>query len=181
MPARRRRRVGDDHGIARFGRLKLAFLRRFRPFEDGTPAHDHSATSWPRSTPKHSGVASSPGWPRKRSFGRSDRGRWQNPAPVRFEDVEEEKDLKGPIHVVSAFAARQRLVLGQVKVEEKSNEIVAIPKLLGMLEIEGAIVTIDAMGVNATSRRRSSTRRPITPRLERQSGHTQRRYQALRR
>ena len=51
-----------------------------------------------------------------------------------------------PIHMVSAFAARQRLVLGQVKVEQKSNEIVAIPKLLEMLAIEGAIVTIDAMG-----------------------------------
>jgi predicted transposase YbfD/YdcC len=48
--------------------------------------------------------------------------------------------------MVSAFAARQRLVLGQVKVAEKSNEIVAIPKLLEMLAIEGAIVTIDAMG-----------------------------------
>ena len=47
---------------------------------------------------------------------------------------------------VSAFAARQRLVLGQVKVAEKSNEIVAIPALLGMLVIEGAIVSIDAMG-----------------------------------
>jgi predicted transposase YbfD/YdcC len=56
------------------------------------------------------------------------------------------KELKGPIHIVSAFAARQRLVLGQVKVGEKSNEIVAIPKLLRMLAIEGAIVTIDAMG-----------------------------------
>ena len=56
------------------------------------------------------------------------------------------KAPKGPIHIVSAFAARQRLVLGQVKVEEKSNEIIAIPKLLRMLEIEGAIVTIDAMG-----------------------------------
>jgi predicted transposase YbfD/YdcC len=51
-----------------------------------------------------------------------------------------------PIHMVSAFAARQRLVLGQVKVAEKSNEIIAIPKLLDMLAIEGAIVTIDAMG-----------------------------------
>jgi predicted transposase YbfD/YdcC len=50
------------------------------------------------------------------------------------------------IHMVSAFAARQRLVLGQVKVAEKSNEIIAIPKLLDMLAIEGAIVTIDAMG-----------------------------------
>jgi predicted transposase YbfD/YdcC len=48
--------------------------------------------------------------------------------------------------MVSAFAARQRLVLGQVKVADKSNEIVAIPKLLDMLAIEGAIVTIDAMG-----------------------------------
>ena len=56
------------------------------------------------------------------------------------------KDAKGPIHIVSAFAARQRLVLGQVKVGEKSNEIVAIPKLLRMLAIEGAVVTIDAMG-----------------------------------
>jgi predicted transposase YbfD/YdcC len=56
------------------------------------------------------------------------------------------KDPKGPIHIVSAFAARQRLVLGQVKVAEKSNEIVAIPKLLRMLAIEGAVVTIDAMG-----------------------------------
>src|SRR5208283_3142494 len=42
--------------------------------------------------------------------------------------------------------ARQRLVLGQVKVAQKSNEIVAIPKLLDMLAIEGAIVTLDAMG-----------------------------------
>jgi predicted transposase YbfD/YdcC len=50
------------------------------------------------------------------------------------------------IHMVSAFAARQRLVLGQVKVTDKSNEIVAIPKLLDLLHIEGAIVTIDAMG-----------------------------------
>ncbi len=47
---------------------------------------------------------------------------------------------------MSAFAARQRLVLGQVKVAQKSNEIVAIPKLLDLLAIEGAIVTIDAMG-----------------------------------
>ena len=58
----------------------------------------------------------------------------------------QKKGGKAPIHMVSAFAARQRLVLGQVKVAEKSNEIVAIPKLLDMLAIEGAIVTIDAMG-----------------------------------
>jgi hypothetical protein len=51
-----------------------------------------------------------------------------------------------PIHMVSAFAAGQRLVLGQVKVAEKPNEIIAIAKLLNTLAIEGAIVTIDAIG-----------------------------------
>ena len=56
------------------------------------------------------------------------------------------KGANNAIHMVSAFAARQRLVLGQMKVDEKSNEIVAIPKLLNMLQIEGAVVTIDAMG-----------------------------------
>jgi hypothetical protein len=45
--------------------------------------------------------------------------------------------------MVSAFAARQRIALGQVKVAEKSNEIIAIPKLLDMLANEGAIVTIE--------------------------------------
>jgi len=58
----------------------------------------------------------------------------------------QKKGAKAPIHMVSAFAARQRIVLGQVKVAEKSNEIVAIPALLDMMMIEGAIVTIDAMG-----------------------------------
>ncbi len=58
----------------------------------------------------------------------------------------QKKGAKAPIHMVSPFAARQRLVLGQVKVADKSNEIVAIPALLDMMAIEGAIVTIDAMG-----------------------------------
>ena len=58
----------------------------------------------------------------------------------------QKKGADAPIHIVSAFAARQRLVLGQVKVAEKSNEITAIPKLLDMLVVEGAIITIDAMG-----------------------------------
>ncbi len=53
---------------------------------------------------------------------------------------------KTAIHMVSAWANTNRLVLGQVKVDEKSNEITAIPQLLKMLEIQGCIVTIDAMG-----------------------------------
>ena len=50
------------------------------------------------------------------------------------------------IHMVSAFAANARLVLAQQKVDDKSNEITAIPKLLDLLDLQGQIVTIDAMG-----------------------------------
>jgi len=53
---------------------------------------------------------------------------------------------KGAIDMVSAWACANRLVLGQVKVDEKSNEITAIPQLLKALEISGCIITIDAMG-----------------------------------
>jgi len=53
---------------------------------------------------------------------------------------------KKAIHMVSAWAAETRLVLGQLKTEEKSNEITAIPELLKMLALRGCIVTIDAMG-----------------------------------
>ena len=53
---------------------------------------------------------------------------------------------KGAIHMVSAWLSRNRVVLGQLKVEEKSNEITAIPALLRLLELKGALVTIDAMG-----------------------------------
>lgn len=53
---------------------------------------------------------------------------------------------EGAVHLVSAWAARNRLTLGQVKVEEKSNEITAIPELLRLLYVKGCIITIDAMG-----------------------------------
>ena len=128
--------------IARFGDKKLELLRRFRPFRDGTPSHDHlgdifatlDAEQFQRCfvawvvalTGAPAGVIAIDGKTSRRSY--------QKPG------------AKAPIHMVSAFAARQRLVLGQVKVADKSNEIVAIPKLLDMMAIEGAIVTIDAMG-----------------------------------
>ena len=53
---------------------------------------------------------------------------------------------KSAINMVSAWASENRLVLGQVKTDEKSNEITAIPELLNMLEVSGCIVTIDAIG-----------------------------------
>jgi len=56
------------------------------------------------------------------------------------------KNGKSAIHMVSAWASEMNMVLGQVKTEEKSNEITAIPQLLDLLDISGCIVTIDAMG-----------------------------------
>jgi len=52
----------------------------------------------------------------------------------------------GAIHMVSAWATQNRLVIGQIKVDKKSNEITAIPELLKLLELSGCVVTIDAMG-----------------------------------
>jgi predicted transposase YbfD/YdcC len=128
--------------IARFGMKKLDLLRRFLPFRDGTPAHDHLGdifatldaekfqqcfVSW---VAAQTGVAADVIAIDGKTVRRSGH----------------KKGGKAAIHMVSAFAARQRLVLGQVKVAEKSNEIVAIPRLLDMMSIEGAVVTIDAMG-----------------------------------
>ena len=56
------------------------------------------------------------------------------------------RDGKSAIHMVSAWASDMNMVIGQLKTEEKSNEITAIPELLDLLDISGCIVTIDAMG-----------------------------------
>jgi predicted transposase YbfD/YdcC len=56
------------------------------------------------------------------------------------------RDAKAAIHMVSAWATENKLSLGQVVVDEKSNEITAIPELLRLLDVSGAVVTIDAMG-----------------------------------
>jgi predicted transposase YbfD/YdcC len=56
------------------------------------------------------------------------------------------RSAKAAIHMVSAWATQNRVVLGQLKTEEKSNEITAIPELLNVLDVSGCIVTIDAMG-----------------------------------
>ena len=128
--------------IAEFGETKLEFLRRFRPFLDGTPAHDHLGDI----------LASLDAEAFQRCF-----VAWVaalTGAPVEAVAIDGKTLRRSggkavaqtPVHMVSAFAARQRLVLAQVAVDAKSNEIVAIPALLDMLTIEGAIVSIDAMG-----------------------------------
>ena len=128
--------------IALFGRKKLDLLRRFRPFASGTPAHDHLGDILAVLDPEQfqrcfvAWVAALTGTP-------------EGVIAIDGKTVRrsgQKRKGQAPIHIVSAFAARQRLVLGQIKVAEKSNEITAIPKLLELLAIEGAIVTIDAMG-----------------------------------
>ena len=58
-------------------------------------------------------------------------------------------DAKSAIHMVSAWATANHISLGQVVVDQKSNEITAIPKLLELLDVSGCLVTIDAMGCQA--------------------------------
>ncbi len=128
--------------IAKFGEKKLEFLRRFRPFRVGTPSHDqlgdifaaldaeqfqHCFIAWVASlTGLDADIVAIDGKTLRRSY--------------------QKAGAKAPIHMISAWSTRQNLVLGQAKVADKSNEIVAIPRLLDLLEITGAIVTIDAMG-----------------------------------
>src|SRR6201993_2944381 len=131
--------------IARFGEKKLDLLRRFRPYRNGTPAHDHLGDIF----------ATLDALAFQRCFVAWVSALTRAPADVIAIDGKTsrrsgKKGSKEPIHAVSAFAARQRLVMGQVAVAEKSNEIVAIPALLDMMAIEGAVVTIDAMGCQRT-------------------------------
>lgn len=69
---------------------------------------------------------------------------------------------KKALHLVSAWATEHRLVLAQTKVQDKSNEITAIPALLELLDIQGGIVTLDAMGTQKTLHNRFTRLRQIT-------------------
>jgi predicted transposase YbfD/YdcC len=127
---------GDEH---------LAFLRRFLPFRHGVPSHDTLRevvaaldpalfkacfTSWVEgSRETEPDLVAVDGKTSRRTHARS-KGR-------------------EPLHLLSAWATRQRLVLGQEAVAGKSNEITAIPLLLERLALEGALVTIDAIGTQS--------------------------------
>src|SRR5271163_4078834 len=101
--------------IARFGEKKLALLRRFRPFVDGTPSHDHLGDIF--------ATLDAEGF--RRCFVAWVAALTKTPAEVIAIDGKTsrrsgKKGTKEAIHMVSAFAARQRLVLAQTKVDEKS-------------------------------------------------------------
>lgn len=133
----------DFVAIAKYGRTKREWLSKFLDLSAGIPSHDRFNAIFAALTPAEfeKGLLSwitalhaitdgqliaIDGKTLRRSF--------------------DAASSKAAIHMVSAWATANHITLGQVVVDAKSNEITAIPKLLQLLEIAGALVTIDAMG-----------------------------------
>ena len=126
--------------IEEFGHAKVTWFETFLELPHGIPAHDTFARIFASMNPKEFQKAFL-GWVE------SIRSATKGIIAVDGKTLRRSyKKDKAPIHMVSAWALEGRMVLGQVKTGEKSNEITAIPELLALLEIEGCIVTIDAMG-----------------------------------
>jgi predicted transposase YbfD/YdcC len=141
----------DDYdGIAAWGEAHLSFLRRFLPYHHGVPGarwltllmnridpdlFSAAFTAWVRQT-----------WPDRLDLVAID-GKTSRRSHDRSAD-------RAPLHLVSAFATTQRLVLGQEAVADKTNEITAIPLLIERLAaddgLKGALVSIDAIATNPT-------------------------------
>lgn len=129
--------------IEDFGHSKLAWLKRFFPFDNGIPKHDTIARVISRLSP--TGLQNSfVDW--VQSISELTEGEIVAIDGKRARRSYDKRNKKSAIHMVSAWACTNGIVLGQQKTEDKSNEITAIPKLLEVLEIKGCIVTIDAMG-----------------------------------
>ena len=127
-------------GIVDYGEEKLDFLRTLLPFKSGIPAHD-TLNDLFRALDPEAFEACFTAWVRDLN---------ENiPGLVAIDGKTLRGSRDGPeraLHMVSAWACEQKLVMGQVKTARKSNEITAIPELLEMLVLKGAVVTIDAMG-----------------------------------
>ena len=141
--------------VRRWGGVHLAFLRRLLPFKDGLPSHDclndvlnaldgdlfsQCFTAWVEGLRE---VAPTP------CASAGDDPEVTAPEIVAIDGKTSRRThdrSRGPLHLVSAWASNQRLVLGQQACEAKSNEITAIPLLLERLALTGALVTMDAMG-----------------------------------
>ena len=134
----------DYEDIVDWGKAHLSFLRGFAEFHFGIPCVDWLRTVMNRIDPDlfkacfSSWVAEC--WPDKLGLVAID-GKTSRRSHNR-------KTGQKALHLVSAFATNSRLVLGQEAVDEKSNEITAIPALLERLDLNGALVSVDAMGCN---------------------------------
>ncbi|MDQ3929182.1 MAG: ISAs1 family transposase [Chloroflexota bacterium] len=136
----------DWSEIELFGHAKEAFFRSFLPLPNGIPSHDTFNRVFARLNPEQF----------QRCFlewvqelVRASGGQVKGVVAIDGKQVCGSRDApngKGAIQMVSAWAHDNGMVLGQVKVDDKSNEITAIPTLLQLLDLEGCIVTIDAIG-----------------------------------
>jgi predicted transposase YbfD/YdcC len=132
--------------IADFGRSKLDWLRQFIALKNGVPSPDCIAYVLQRLSVEGF-MACFRNW--TQAVMQASGGQVQEFVRVDGKTSRGSRDRRkgrSPLHMVSAWASRNRMVLGQEATEEKSNEITAIPKLLLMLELKGCIVSIDAMG-----------------------------------
>jgi predicted transposase YbfD/YdcC len=135
--------ANDWEAVAAFGRAKESWLRTFLRLPNGIPSADTFERVFAHIDPEQF----------QGSFIRWVASLSQLTAgevvaidgKTLCGSVDRSNDRKA-IHVVSAWASQNRLVLGQVKVDDKSNEITAIPELLRLLTLPGCIVTLDAMG-----------------------------------
>lgn len=135
--------ANDCVGIAKFAKTKRAWLENYLGLPKETPAHDTFSRVF--------AIVDAPSF--VECFLKWVEGLEESTAgkvvaidgKTARATLDRRKD-KNPLHVVSAWVTENQLFLGQEVVDEKSNEITAIPKLLEVLELAGAIVTIDAMG-----------------------------------
>ena len=128
--------------LERLGNLKLEFLRKFIPYKNGIPSYDTFGRVYSLLDPKAFGECFI-SWAQSISD--------IAPKHISIDGKTLRRNLdkasdKSAIHLLSAFATEARMVLGQVTVGDKTNEITAIPALLDLLSVKGAIITIDAMG-----------------------------------
>lgn len=133
-------RAEDFAEIQRWAVREIDFLRRLGPFVRGIPSHDTLNDVMMPCRPASSPTASPPGWrgwPKPSRTSSPSTGKTSRRARVRD---------GAPLHLVSAWASRQPLVLGQEAVDIKYNDMKAIPLLLERLELTGALVSIDAIG-----------------------------------
>lgn len=126
--------------MAEWGEMQLAFLRRFYPYTRGIPSHD-TLNDVMNALDHQLFESLFVDWVNSLSAGEADLIGIDGKTSRRSGGAGQK-----PLHLVSAWADEQNLVLGQEATDEKSNEITAIPALLKRLDISGCLITIDAMG-----------------------------------
>lgn len=138
--------AGAEHcvDIALWGQMKESWLKRFLKLENGVPSHDTFSRVFRLLHPKRFENVFR-GWVAG-IIGAATGNVAIDGKTVRGSHDDEQK----AIHMVSAFATNLGLALGQEKVDDKSNEITAIPQLLEALYLKGCLVSIDAMGCQKT-------------------------------